>query len=185
MPKKKTKNILIMFLVLDLILIAVFSIFYLYMKEQNIDTNDKENRIKNEIKKQEARSLMQEDLNESKIYGEKIKDLIIGQENIVGFIKIIEDLVYSSGLTFEMKSVSAESNDNLKIINSEYIRVKLDVVGEWKNIQFFLNLLENYPLKINIDKVIFTKFSDYEAKSKKMPQWLGSFEFTVIKIKDK
>ena len=184
MPKKKTKIILIIFILLDIFLLGIFSGLYLYMKNQNIDTNDKENKIKNEIKKQDSRSLMQSDLNEGKVYRDNIGKLIIGKENIVGFIKIIEDMVSSSGLNFEVKSVAAENNDNLNIINSEYIRVKIDVTGEWSNLQFFMKLLENYPLKIDVNKVSLTKFSDYEEKSKKMPQWLGNFEFTVVKIKD-
>lgn len=184
MPNKKTKIILITFLTLDLLLVIIFSSLFLYMKSQNIDTNDKENQIKSEIKKQESRSLMQDDLEESKDYRNKINEFIIGQENIVGFIKILEDMVSSSGLKYEVKSVISEQNDDLSLINSEYVRVNVDVTGDWKKIQFFLKLLENYPLKIDLDKVSLTKFSDYEVKGNKMPQWLGSFEFTVVKIKD-
>jgi hypothetical protein len=154
------------------------------MRNQTIDSNNKEDQIKNEIKKQESRSFMQKDLDDANIYKNKINEFIIKEGDIVGFIKILEDMVSSSGLKSEVKSVSAESNDDLGVINSEYIRVKLDVTGGWNNIQFFLKLIENYPLKIDIDKVFLTKFSDYEARNKEMPQWLGSFEFTVVKLKD-
>ena len=184
MPNKKTKVILITLIVVDLIFVAIFSGLFLYMKNQTIDSNDKEDQIKNEIKKQESGSLMQTDLKDGKIYEDKIKEFIVGQDDIVDFIKILEGMVSSSSLKSEIKSVSSEPDDGLNAINSEYLRVNIDVTGGWGNILFFLKLLENYPLKINIDKLSFTKFSDYEVKDNKMPQWLGSFEFTVVKIKD-
>jgi hypothetical protein len=184
MPNNKTKIILITFIFLDLILAIVFSGLYFYMKKQTIDSINKKDQIKSEIKKQEARDIMKSDLNDAKIYGDKIKEFMVSEGDIVGFIKILENMVSTTGLKSEVKSVSAESNDNLNLINGEYIRVKLDVTGEWNNIQSFLKLLENYPLKIDIDKLSISKFSDYEPKTKIMPQWLGSFEFTVVKIKD-
>ena len=183
MPKEKTKKILITFLIIDIIMIVIFSGLYMYMKKQVINSNDKENQIKNEIKKQESRSLMQDDLNDSKLYSNKIKDFIIGGEDTVGFIKIMENMVSSSNLKFEVKSVSAVSNTDLDNINSEYLKVILNVTGGWNNIQYFLKLLENYPLKIDIDKISLTKFTDYEVKGDVLPQWLGDFEFTVIKLK--
>jgi hypothetical protein len=184
MPNNKTKNILIVLILIDLILVIVFSGLYFYMKKQNIDSVNKEDQIKSEIKKQEARGIMKNDLNDAKIYGDKIKEFMVGEGDIVGFIKILEDMVSTTGLKSEVKSVSTESSDNLNLINGEYIRVKLDVTGEWNNIQAFLKLLENYPLKIDINKISLSKFSDYESKTKIIPQWLGSFEFTVVKIKD-
>ena len=60
----------------------------------------------------------------------------------------------------------------------------MNVIGEWKNVQFFLKELENYPLKITINSVSFNKYSDKVVNDKKISQWTGNFEFTVAKIKD-
>jgi hypothetical protein len=184
MPKNKTKKIFLLILTVDIILVILFCALFLYVKSQNIKVSNIESEIRNEIRKQESRSIMQEDLNrgiESEI---ELKKYFVEKENIVGFIEIIEDAVFNSGLKSEVKSVSTESNDKLAKIDIEILRVKLDVIGEWGNILYFVKLLENYPLEIKIEKMFLTKYSDYDLKNKIMPQWLASLDFTVLKLKD-
>lgn len=184
MPKDKTKKIFLFLLILNISLGISFGFLFLYVKNQNIKASEIENEIKNEIRKQESRSIMQDDLNKALESEIELKKYFVEKENIVGFIEIIENSVSNSSLKSEVKSVSTESSDNLNKINAEYLRIKLDVTGDWEKILYFIKLLENYPLKINIEKVFLTKYSDYDSKNKIIPQWLASFDFTVLKFKD-
>ncbi len=184
MPRNKTKKIFLLLLIINIILITLFYLLFLYVKIQNIKASDMENEIRNEIRKQESRSIMQEDLEKAIESGDKLNNFFVKKEDIVGFIEIIEDSVTNFGLKSEVKSVSTESNDTLNKVNAEYLRVKIDVTGSWENILSFIKFLENYPLKINIEKIFLTKFSDYDVEDKIMPQWLVSFDFTVLKFKD-
>lgn len=184
MPKNSTKTLLIFLLILDLTLCIIFSGLYLYMKKEVVDSNNKEYQIKKEIQKKESRSLMQDDLKNAIYFDDKIKEFLVGRGDVAGFIKTLEDLISNSNLNYEVKNVSTKNDDSLSLIDSEQIILNVDVTGEWKNINFFLNLLENYPLQIHINKVSLVKFSDYVVKDKIMPQWLGSFQFTVVKLRD-
>ncbi len=60
----------------------------------------------------------------------------------------------------------------------------MNVIGQWKDVQFFLALLENYPLKITVKSVSLSTFGTYEVKGKNVPEWSGDFEFTALKLKD-
>jgi regulatory protein YycI of two-component signal transduction system YycFG len=62
MPKNKTKKIFLSLLILNILLGISFGLLFLYVKNQNIRASEIENEIKNEIRKQESRSIMQDDL---------------------------------------------------------------------------------------------------------------------------
>jgi len=185
MPKKETKRRVIILLLVDIIFIGIFIFLFLFTKNLIAESVDKENSIKTELKKENVRILMKEDLFLAKMYQEKLSGYMISSGGIVDFIKTVEQLVLKSGLKSEIKTVIREVYDKDDSSGVELVRVNMDVLGSWKNIQFFLTSLENYPLKIDIKKAVFNKFSDYIINSQKTPQWAGSFEFTVLKIKDK
>ena len=93
-------------------------------------------------------------------------------------------MILNSELKSDISAVSNEAYNKGNLIGVELLRVKMNVIGEWKNVQFFLKELENYPLKITINSVSFNKYSDKVVNDKKISQWTGNFEFTVAKIKD-
>jgi hypothetical protein len=184
MPKKETKTQVITLLLIDLISIGAF--VFLFSTTNNLinESITTANDIKTELKIEDTRALMKEDLEQGQIYQEKLLNYLIPKGGTVDFIKTLEQLVLNSGIKSDIKTVSSESYDKGNSIGEELIRINMDVIGEWKNIRFFLTTLENYPLKIDIIKISFNKFSDYIIKGKTIPQWSGNFEFTVVKIKD-
>ncbi|MFH1454795.1 MAG: hypothetical protein ABIF22_00490 [bacterium] len=184
MPKKQTKILVIALLLIDIISIGAFVFLFSFTQSLITESIKKENEIKKELKKQETQSLMKDSFALGEMYQEKLVSYMIPQGGVVDFIKTLEQLVSNSGLKSDIKTVSIEIYDKGGSIGTELIRINMDVIGEWKNIQFFLTSLESYPLKIDIKKVSFNKFSDYTIKGKSIPQWSGSFDFTVIKIKD-
>lgn len=184
MPKKETKLFLIITLFIDALFVGTFLSLYNFTKGQVVDSVNKENSIKTELKKDELRSLMKEDLNLSKFYQTALADYVLPKGGTVDFIKTIEQIVLNSELKSDIKSVSNEAYDKGTAIGAELIRVNMNVIGKWENVQFFLKSLENYPLKITINKMSLNKFSDYFVKGKKIPQWAGALEFTVLKMKD-
>jgi len=183
MPKKETKILTFVLLLIDILMIGIFIFLFSLTKNLITESVNKENEIKTELKKEDTKVVMKNDLVLGEMYQEKLMDYIIPSDGTVGFIKILEVIVANSGLKSDIKSVSNESYGGSDLIGAEYVRISMDVIGEWKNIQFFLKSLENYPLKIEINKIILNKFSDYVIKGRKVPQWAGSFEFTVVKIK--
>ncbi len=144
-----------------------------------------ESAIKLELQKQDARILMKSDLSQSDMYQKELTDYFVPSGGTVDFIKTIEKIVSNSNIKSDIKTVTSESNDKTNVVGAELLKINMDVIGEWKNIQFFINLLEIYPLKIEIKSVSLNKFSDSMIKGKSVPQWAGNFEFTVLKLKDK
>ena len=184
MPKKETKTLAILFLIIDIISIGAFVFLFTYTKNLITKAVNNEDEIKTELKKDNALVLMKDALVAGKLYQDKMLGYIVPSGGTVDFIKTVELLVSNSGLKSDIKTVVSGPYDKGNIVGAELLRVSMDVVGEWKNIQFLITSLENYPLKINITKVSLNKFSDYIVNGKKVPEWAGSFEFTVVKMKD-
>ena len=183
MPKKETKILVTVLLLINILSIGAFMSLFYFTKSLIAESVNKEDEIKKELKKEDSRDLMKDDLILGKTYQEKLMNYMISSDGTVDFIKTLEQLVLSSELKSDIKIVSSEPYSKDSSIPVELLRIKMDVTGEWKNIQFFLTSLENYPLKIDIKKVSLDKFSDYIVKGKVTPEWAGSFEFTVVKLK--
>lgn len=183
MPKKETKTLLIIIFLIDFIFIGGFAFLYFYTNNLSSQSTNTENDIKTELKREDGTIQMKDDLAQGKIYQEKLTGYVIPAGGTVDFIKTLENLVSNSGLKSNIKSVINEPYGNGTAIGLELIRVNMAVIGEWKNTQFFLESLENYPLKIDIKTVSLSKTSN-QISGKNVPEWTGTFEFTVVKTKD-
>ncbi len=181
MLQKNTKISFITILIIDLVFIVGFFILFLFVQKQISNMIEKENDIRNEIKKVESSALMDKELFNNKNYTDKLSEYIIGVNGVIDFIDILEKIISDNNMKSDIRSLVYEENG---ISNLELARIKIDITGEWKNVIFFLKLLENYPLKISIENISFKKFAEYKVVSKDISQWVGSFEFTVLKYKD-
>jgi len=184
MPKKKTKILIVILLVIDIISLGVFVFLFSFTKNLIAESIDKENDIKTELKKEDIRILMKGDLSLSKIYQKELANYMIPSGGTVDFIKTLEQLSLNSGVKSDIKTVASEKYNEGDSIGEELLRINMNITGEWKNVEFFLSSLENYPLKIDIKNISLDKFSEYIVKGKSIPEWAGNFEFTVVKIKD-
>lgn len=176
MPKKKTKILAVSLFILDIVLISIFFSVYSYMNNQVRETTDKEDTITNLIKQQESVSLMKKDLGNGGNYQDQLYGYVLKKESVVSFIKTLEELAATSSLSSQINSVTFETGSMVSSINAELARFKMNVSGEWKNVIYFLKLLENYPLKIRIDGLSTTKTAS--------GKWSADFNFTVVKFKD-
>ncbi len=184
MPEKKTKALATFTLILALFSLSVYFSMFFFMKNRISETMQKQNEIKTAIEKKESLSLTQKSIEDNQVNEDKISGYIVKSNSVADFIKIMESIVASSGLKSQVGSISYESSNNLSAFNAELLDVKITALGPWSNIHFFLQLLENYPLKIDIRSVSLKKFTDYVVKGKDVPQWSADIDFTVVKFKD-
>lgn len=184
MPRKQTKTLVITFLIIDIISLGGFAGLLLFTNSLIIKSTVIEDEIKAVLRKQEASVLLKEDLVLSKVFQEKMASYMIPAGGTVDFIKTIETLVSKSGLQAEIKTVANEANVKTNPIGAELLKVNMNMTGEWNSIQFFIKSLENYPYKIDINKLSLNKFSNTSVKGKSITQWSGNIEFTIVKIKD-
>ncbi len=184
MIKTKTKASLISLIILDIIIVAIFAILYSFTANQISDTVNKIDQIKTEIKKEETLALMKKDVEDSKNYENKFYGYFIGANNVADFLKTLDDLVSSSSLKSNIQSIAYESSDGTGAINTEFVRVKISVLGRWGNVQYFLKLLENYPLKIDVKNISLNKTSDAVVSGRKVSIWSADVDFTALKLKN-
>ena len=181
----KTKALLITSIIQSIFVIVVFVVIYTFILNQISDTVNKIDQIKTEIRRQETLSLMKKDVedstaNESKIYG-----YFIGVNGVADFLKTIEGLVSSSSLQYDIQSIAYEApSQPTAPINTELLRVKMSITGKWANVQHFLELIENYPLKIDIRSVSLNQTGDLTVSGKTVHQWSANIDFTALKLKN-
>jgi phosphate/sulfate permease len=184
MPSNKTKRILIVWIIIAAFLAGSFAFILWSIFSFDAISTTKSIEIKDETKKGEAYLFMKKDIETNKNSINKVYDYIIKSDDVVNFMQKLEDLAKSNSLKSEVKSVSFEGIAGNNISNIESMRILLDVTGEWKNVEYFLEILENYPISLDIRKFSFNK-TDITVKNKKITQWTGSFDLSVIKVKDK
>lgn len=168
-----------------LLLILVFSYYFFVI---NILNNGKEiytmsQNIKNQEAKQTQLSSLQQNLSKSKIGMANLQNFVLVSGGEVGFIKTIEDLAVSSNVKAEIKTAQIEQILGKESAVVENFKVGLDAIGKWSDVIYFLTLIENLPYKTQIVSVSLDKFSDNVAGNVKVPQWLLSIEFSVVKFK--
>jgi hypothetical protein len=180
MPTKKTKIIFLTVLSLVVLASVCFVLMYISMNSLIANSAIKEDQIKTKIQTVDSKSLMKKDLeiNSEKIA--KLSDFVVGSGNTVDFIKSLENITAQNNLKINIKNAvsKASTSDKLELLN-----ITLEVTGEWKNVEYFLELLENYPLKISINNISISKSSDIKVNGKIVPQWIGSYDFSVVKLK--
>jgi Tfp pilus assembly protein PilO len=184
MPKKETKILVIIFLAIDIISVGTFVFLFSMTSRMIADSVSMENQISAELKMDEARTLMKNDLANGENYQNELSAYMIPSGGTVDFIKTLGQLVSNSNIKSDIKSVATEPYDKGNAIGEELLAVDISVTGEWNNIQFFMKMLENYPLRIDMQSVSFNKISDYTIGGKDVSEWSGEFQFTVVKIKE-
>lgn len=86
----------------------------------------------------------------------KIADeAILTKEELVTFVESLENMGREIGLSITISSIVKEGN-KVSTSTPEVVRVAVDAKGPWEESIHFINLLENLPHKIYIDKLDFT-----------------------------
>jgi len=181
MPTKKSKIIFYALLIVDIFVAACFVLVLNSMNNLIANTILNEDQIIIESQKTAAEVSMKKDVDNTSSDRDKLSDYFIKSDGPVDFIKSIETLSSKNNLKDEIKSISYSDFPNNP--DMQFLNLSISVTGEWSNVELFLEFLENYPIKININKVSFSKFADYQIKGKQVPQWLGSFDISVAKFK--
>jgi len=184
MPQNKTKTLLIISLIINIILFSGFFFIHKYVQNKVVETANKEQEVKNEIAKKDALSEMSEDIAQGQKYQEELLKYLIEQNGIVDFFKALEELASTTDVKTEVRSVEKEaSSEDFDRMGLEKVKINIQMNGSWNNIQLYLKLFENYPLKLDIKSVSMKKFSSYEINKKMVPQWDAGVSFTVMKVK--
>ncbi|MBU6370633.1 MAG: hypothetical protein KGH93_00635 [Patescibacteria group bacterium] len=134
------------------------------------------------IGKTRALSAMQTSLADSASNAAALAAYIVPQNGIVDFITTLDSIIATSGVKADVGSIGVTAGG--APAGMELVDVKASATGAWNNIEYFLTLLETYPLKIDIRSASMRQFSSYTVRGRQVPQWSLDVEFTVLKLKD-
>lgn len=181
LAKTKKKIIILSTLAFFLVASYCFLVTNILQKGREIYSMSKE--IKDIQARRGELLSMQKNLFSSGEMVIKLEDFVLKTGSEVEFIKKIEDMSVLSNVKSEIKTAKITEISGNNSIIAENFKVGLEAIGSWSDVIYFLTLIENLPLKVTINNVSFNKFSDYGIKEQKIPQWLLSIDFSVIKQK--
>ena len=87
MPKKETKTLATILLLVNILYIGSFVFLLFFTKSLIAESINIEDQIKIELKKEDMRILMKEDIASGKIYEERLMDYLVSSIGTVGFIE--------------------------------------------------------------------------------------------------
>jgi hypothetical protein len=180
MIQKHTKILFTLFLLLDIFVVGIFLMLFGEMNNQIAETVQNTDKIKTEIKKQETLSLMKTDIQNAQIYQTALDTFLVPKGGDVDFIKTLESIAATSSVKLQVNSVVDQPLTQASTINAQLIHVNINVLGQWKDVKYFVKLLETYPLKIVLNQASLSKFSNYQINGKTVPEWSGALDFTVL-----
>ena len=181
---KRTLNILVILLVLDLV--GVGALWYGYTSTTDIKVNETElmDQLQQEgMKGKKLNELRQTLASVGKQRGEIEKFLIDPRdENLILLLNSFEQLgISTTGLTVDISRFEPLDNP------PKMIHADASLSGLWPQLYHFLRLVEEYPSRIVINK--FDAHIDTSAGStaSKTTQdhWMGNISFDIVGLKQK
>ncbi len=176
MPRKETKILVTTLLFSSIGALIIFIALYTFTQSQVTDTVKKENQAKDQIVRNDTLLLMKNDIKFGEENEQALFSYIVPADGIASLLATVEGFTASSSLTYDIAALDYESSDAISPFGLEYAHIDIHVNGSWKNIHHFLDLLEAYPLKINLRNISLDKTASSGV-------WSGDIEFTVVKFK--
>lgn len=181
MKSKLSKNTIILLVAIIANIAAVGGYYYVYGEINNI--NESVAQVMADIdvqttKKADDRAL-KSILESTKEDREKIDTYLLSEDGLVQFIETIENLGGISGTEVTTSSVNVVEDKDSK--NTEYLTMRISVIGSFANTMHFVSLVENVPHQVSINQIRSVVVSNEEKKGP--INWNTEFELEVLKLK--
>jgi len=183
----KTKQILLTTIVLVIVVSIAYIMLFLNIKEKNnavsLLTNEVDSVLQKEIKLRSVKYLIK-DTQDDRM---KLDSYFVADDEIINFIKMIEDLGIESNAEVEITNVSIGVVDE-KAVNkdkiNELLNIDFKMGGSFVEMFHFLSMFEKLPFKIDVKRVNFEKIPDRDIEiDKSLEPWKGFFSVTAVKLK--
>jgi len=112
----------------------------------------------------------------------QLSNYFVRKDGVVDLIERVESLGKGGGLEIVTKSVGIETKEEG---GTEVVKLRLLTDGSWEQTLHFLTLLEELPVRKDIEMVTMTRASDMATPAQKKANltWNGIFELAIIMIK--
>jgi hypothetical protein len=119
---------------------------------------------------------------ETAIERDKLDSYFISSNDVVSFIKEIENLANLADVSIEINSVSigdyVEEQKKSDVI--EVLDLDINLSGSWSGSFHFISLLEEMPNKISVERL---NLSAKESSNNKTTKWDGAIGLKILKLK--
>ncbi len=116
---------------------------------------------------------------------EELNEYFVSADGALDFVKYIEDLATSAGLSYRINSFDAEDNPDISQNDKEYLKTSLTATGSMKNIRNFISLIESLPYNIKITRVDLKSGGVQSLSASREQIWTLMIDFSVVKIMEK
>lgn len=107
---------------------------------------------------------------------EKLQAFFVAKDGALDFVKYIEGLAVSSGLTFNIDTVDEYPDPTLVPYDKTLLKVSVRTTGTKSRVRAFLSLIESLPYNVKIQRLDLRKVGE---------NWTMVADIGVVKQKDK
>lgn len=180
----KTKKILILCVVLNLLIWSAFAFFFLKIRTQANRISDLTSEVGVDMNRDKNLRAAKAALSENKAEISLLDSYFVKSDGVVDFINGLEALGNKNGVTINIASVSVESDPKAKATLYEMLRLKIEISGSWASVTNFIAILENIPYAVSISQVSLASIpSAANDGVKGNTVWRGAIDFGVLKLK--
>lgn len=116
---------------------------------------------------------------------ENINTYFIGKDKALDFVKYIESLAVSSGVTYTIDVVDTSPDNSLSPANKEFLRIAIRFSGNMKNVRRFISLIETLPYNVKINRFDLRRTSIPATANGAVDSWNAVLDFSTVKTIDK
>ena len=182
----KTKYILTILIVIDLLLFGAYYYFFMMIKNDNEQVSTLSSELSAEQSNEEKMDSIRNISRGSVADSEKLESLFVGSQDAVTFLKQIEDLTSFAGLSHSTESINLVDDPVLLPDNKENLEIVIDISGNWQDIYYFLSLFDNLPYAVHVNSLTLTELNNNPSNASSTESgglWQGVLDFSAIASK--
>ncbi len=184
MKIKLSTKIVVVSLVVAFIVILINGYFGRLLYQQILSTTNKIEQISIATIEREKMTALEHSLDTSTSSRAILDQYFITADDAdtANFIDSVENIAKQGGLEYVVSGIDYDKNPEFgSLTNLNFIKLKINVTGNWLAVWNFLQTIENLPKVLVISSVTL----DTSAKNIKgqINKWSADLEFSVAKIK--
>lgn len=172
---KKTKIFIVILIIINLALAGVLwyfsGVINIHSEKALSSTAELDFEVKKEEKLRSTEAIIR-DTEEERV---ELDSRFVKDEEVVDFIKLIENIGEKTGVVVDIKTVSVIDTD---FGFSEALGLQVEYIGNWSETMHFLSLIEELPFSIEI-----ISFSSDKKEGDEL-LWQSSLGIEVLKLKN-
>lgn len=174
------KRITIFIVAAILLILSIIGVEILYTRTYKLENElTALNQNVRDLEAQEKRILaVRQSATESGVDASSLDQYFVDDTGALDFLKYIEGLAASSGLTSKTDVFDAQQDPVLSEQGKEYLKMAIRTTGSMNNIRLFLSLIESLPYNVKISRVDIRKNGDGPK------DWSALVDFSVVKSKE-